>query len=174
MKSKTFNFQKFYDFASKRRVPNRVLSEMKQYDGKEVKYNKLVLNDGDTVDVPDIWCDIIDITPTSDIKIMNSFIKGEFGVNFDTDEELSEFLILCEKENLYWNAPAFKKKATEYVPEYNGTQNYIYHFCTEDSFPDSLTFGDSDEEYFEEYPIKLMRYKDFINTYNKEEALCKA
>lgn len=168
MKRTTFNFQKFYDIESKRGVPNRVLFEMKQYDGKEVKYNKLVLNDEDTFAIPDAWCDIVDLTPTSNIKIMNSFIKGEFGVNFDTEEELSKFLLLCEKENLYWRSPAFEKKATEYVPEYKGTQNYIYHFYMENSFPDSLTFGDSYEEYFEEDPIKLMKYKDFINIYNKE------
>lgn len=167
MKIKKFNFQKFYDFASKRKVPNRVFSEMKPYDGKEVKYNKLVLNDGDTVDIPDIWCDTIDLTPISDIKIMNSFIKGEFGVNFDTDEELSEFLLLCEKENLYWRTLAFEQKATEYVPEYEGAQNFMFHFLGENN--DSLTFGNSDEEYFEEYPIKLIGYKDFINAYNKEQ-----
>lgn len=169
MKIKTFSFQKFYDFASKRKVPNRVFSEMKQYDGKEVKYNKLVLNDGDTFEIPDEWCDIVDLTPMSNIKIMSSFIKGEFGVNFDTDEELSEFLILCERENLYWRTPAFERKATEYVPEYKGTQTFISHDCGENNIPDSLTFGDSDEEYFEEYPIKLIRYKDFIDIYNKEK-----
>ena len=169
MKIKTFSFKKFYDIASKKRIPNRVFSEMKQYDGNEVKYNKLVLNDGDTVDVPDAWCDVMDLTPISNIKIMNSFIRGEFGVNFDTDEELSEFLILCEKENLYWRTPAFEKKATEYALEYKGPQSFIYHFCTEDCFPDSLTFGDSSEEYFEEYPTKLIKFKDFIAIYNKEK-----
>ena len=168
MKSKTFNFKKFYDFASKRRVPDLVFSEMKQYDGKEVKYNKLVLNDGDTADIPDIWCDIIDITPTSNIAIMNSFIKGEFGVNFDTEEELSEFLILCEKEKLYWNIGDLKKKAAEYIPEYEGTQTFIQHFIGENGFSDTLTVGDSSEEYFEEYPTKLMKYEDFIAIYNKE------
>ena len=169
MKRATFNFKKFYDIESKRGVPNRVLFEMKQYDGKEVKYNKLVLNDEDTFAIPDAWCDIVDLTPTSNITIMNSFIQGEFGVYFDTEKELSEFLILCEIDNLYWRTGAFEKKATEYIPEYKGTQNYIYHFCTEDSFPDSLCVGDSDEEYFEEYPIKLIGYKDFIDIFNKEK-----
>ena len=167
MKVKNFNFQKFYDFAIKKRVPNRVFSEMKKYDGKEVTYNKLVLNDGDTFEIPDEWCDIRDLTPMSNIKIMNSFIKEDFGVNFDTDEELSEFLILCEKENLHWRTKAFDKKATEYVPEYRGTQNFISHACGDNN--DTLTFGDSDEEYFEEYPIKLIKYKDFIDIYNKEK-----
>lgn len=167
MKIKKFSFKKFYDFASKRRVPDLVFSEMKQYDGKEVKYNKLVLNDGDTFDIPDTWCDTIDLTPISDIKIMNSFIREEFGVNFDTDEELSEFLILCEKEHLYWRTKAFEKKATEYVPEYKGTQTFMLHSFGE--YNDTLTVGDSDEEYFEEYPIKLIGYKEFINIYNKEK-----
>lgn len=169
MKRTTFNFKKFYDFASKRRVPDLVFSEMKQYDGKEVKYNKLVLNDGDIICIPDIWCDIYDITPTSDIKIMNSFIQGEFGVNFETEEELSEFLLLCEKETLYWHTPAFEKKATEFVPEYQGKQTFIYNYLGENNSPDTLTVGDSYEEYFEEYPIKLMKYKDFMDIYNKEK-----
>ena len=176
MKVKKFSFQKFYDFSinTKKQIPNKLFIEMKQYDGKEVKYDKLQLADGDTLYVIDAWLDIVDLTPVSNIKIMNSFIKEEFGINFDTEEELSEFLILCENENLYWNIGDLKKKkATEYVPKYEGTQTFIQHLIGENGFSDTLTVGDSSEEYFEEYPIKLMKYKDFINIY-KEEAICKA
>lgn len=167
MKIKKFNFKKFYEFAinTKKQIPNKLFIEMKQYDGKEVKYDKLELEDGDTLYVIDAWLDIVDLTPVSNIKIMNSFIQGEFGVNFDTEEELSEFLILCEKEKLYWNIRNLKKKATEYIPEYEGTQTFIQHFIGENGFPDTLTVGDSSEEYFEEYPTKLMKYKDFIDKY---------